>query len=140
MAVLVTCIGFWVVVSSSGKPWWGGTAYGPRFLADLLPLLVLLALPAVAWIAAKPLRSFAPTAVGLLVAWSVLVNAEGAVSAPAACWIGDGLANRPGHVWDWSDPQFAAGVKVLVHTGSVRRAVRDCNYRTEPYLGGRPVP
>ena len=46
-AVAAACVAHWLAVSAFGH-WWGGHGYGPRFMSDLLPLLLWLAVPAVA--------------------------------------------------------------------------------------------
>ncbi len=45
-ALAVIPVLHWIVISAF-KHWWGGDSYGPRFFTDLMPVLVVLALPAV---------------------------------------------------------------------------------------------
>jgi hypothetical protein len=45
-ALAVLPVLHWIVISAF-KHWWGGDSYGPRFFTDLVPVLVVLALPAV---------------------------------------------------------------------------------------------
>jgi hypothetical protein len=45
-ALAVLPVLHWIVISAF-KHWWGGDSYGPRFFTDLVPVFVVLALPAV---------------------------------------------------------------------------------------------
>ena len=45
-ALAVIPVLHWIVISAF-KHWWGGDSYGPRFFTDLVPVFVVLALPAV---------------------------------------------------------------------------------------------
>jgi hypothetical protein len=137
----------WIVISAF-KHWWGGDSFGPRFFTDLMPVFVVLALPAVEvvarWVAPsnRPARSepASPTdearassgpgatpprlrwrraLVALVVAglvWSVAVNAQGAILRSAWCWNSEptNVDAHPSKLWDWSDPQFARGVRTLI--------------------------
>jgi hypothetical protein len=164
-ALAVIPVLHWVVISAF-KHWWGGDSYGPRFFTDLVPIFVVLALPAVevlaGWVApsvdrevtaggvvlpdpaggvgpgdtadsgvpldadrgagsdpARPrLRGrralVALTIVALV--WSVGVEAQGAILRSAWCWnnVPTDVDAHPSRLWDWSDPQFARGIRTLV--------------------------
>jgi hypothetical protein len=147
-ALAVIPILHWIVISAF-KHWWGGDSYGPRFFTDLMPIFVVLALPAVEvlarWVA--PTRGGTKPAVGAGVAtgsagaaetdgarprlrwrralvaltivalvWSVGVNAQGAILRSAWCWNNEptDVDTHPAKLWDWSDPQFARGIRTLI--------------------------
>ncbi len=142
-ALAVIPVLHWIVISAF-KHWWGGDSYGPRFFTDLVPVFVVLALPAVEvlaqWVAPSrdgpapgdpadvdagtPDRTgpglrwrralVAVTVVALV--WSVGVNAQGAILRSAWCWNSEPTAvdAHPSKLWDWSDPQFARGIRTLV--------------------------
>lgn len=117
-----------VAVSGSSEGWWAGSAIGPRFMADLLPYLVLLAVPAVEKLATGTTK---PVRIGVLALCivSVLVNGLTATSRPAACWNLDPVSvdEDPARVWDWSDWQVARPLRALGETGSVVEAfIRPC--------------
>ena len=61
----------------SRSDWRGGTCYGPRYLADFLPLLVWMLAPVVETLSARPLAIFR-----LAVLFSVAVQAVGAFCYP----------------------------------------------------------
>ena len=85
--------------------WWGGHTYGPRYILDVLPLLVPVAALLSASIRVTPLtRGLAGTAM----AWSVLVAATGAFYYPNERWNVDPRDVDRNHerLWDWSDLQI----------------------------------
>jgi hypothetical protein len=126
-AMAVVPIVWWIVVSAF-KHWWGGDSFGPRFFTDLFPIFVLLALPAVEVLARRvaqrddiPLLSRSPRrtlAVFSILAllWSFAVNAQGAILRSAWCWnnVPTSVDLHPGKLWQWSDPQFARGLRTLI--------------------------
>jgi len=85
--------------------WWGGHTYGPRYLLDLLPLLVPLAAAGTeALRASRPAKA----AAGAALAWSVALAATGAFCYPAEAWNTSPSSVDLNHerLWDWRDPQF----------------------------------
>jgi len=84
--------------------WWGGMAFGPRYLAEILPLLVILAAPVLETIRSRPpLRMTFAT---LLLA-SVLLH-----SLAAILWTGDWYVSPTNvdidhsRLWDWRDSEI----------------------------------
>src|SRR5581483_6043782 len=68
--------------------WWGGTCYGPRFITDVIPWLMLLTILAidVARRSAAFSRATLPAVAGLLLAFSVFTHARGAFSFDTLLW------------------------------------------------------
>ena len=62
--------------------WWGGHTFGPRYMIDVLPLLVPLAALALAEQRSLVWRDLA----GLALAWSIVVAATGAFCYPNDAW------------------------------------------------------
>jgi len=85
--------------------WWGGHTYGPRYLIDVLPLLLPLA-AAGAGVLSRHRAGRAAAAVAL--AWSMALAATGAFCYPAELWNSDPSEIDRDHarLWDWRDPQF----------------------------------
>ena len=85
--------------------WWGGHTYGPRYLIDLLPLLVPLAAAGTGVLRASRL---ARAAAGAALAWSVALAATGAFCYPAEAWNTSPASVDLYHqrLWEWRDPQF----------------------------------
>jgi hypothetical protein len=84
--------------------WWGGHTYGPRYMLDVLPLLI----PAAAFgvdALRGPLRL---TLASAALVWSVTVAAIGAFNHPQDRWNIDPQDVDRFHerLWDWSDMQI----------------------------------
>jgi hypothetical protein len=107
----------WFLISPF-KHWWAGDSYGPRLWTDLMPVFVVLALPAVEHLAEHRFnrqRAVAGVVVVALV-WSFAVHAQGATLRSAWCWNNEptDVDAHPSKVWNWSDPQFLRGIRALV--------------------------
>ncbi|MCP4249067.1 MAG: hypothetical protein GY778_18640 [bacterium] len=63
--------------------WWGGWSFGYRLLVDTLPMVVLFLVPMLASLFKRPM---AATAVGLLLAWSIMVQVLGAFAYNVSDW------------------------------------------------------
>ncbi len=124
VAAVAGCLLHLLVVATS-EEWWAGHAFGPRFTADLLPLLVLLALPVVEVLASPARPRALATAALALVAVSVAVHSQGAWSKPTACWNAEprDVNDAPERAWDADDLQVLRGVARLADTGSPAEAV-----------------
>jgi hypothetical protein len=70
------------VLYGSYSVWWGGHTFGPRYMLDVLPLLVPLAALALRERHSAPWKAVA----GAALAWSVLVAATGAFCYPNDAW------------------------------------------------------
>jgi len=95
-----------LLVYSSFSVWWGGFAYGPRYLLDLLPALIPAAAMATARLAAaRPIWRL--TAAAALV-WSIAVAATGAFCYPHDRWNNDPESVDRFHhrLWDVRDSQI----------------------------------
>jgi len=93
--------------------WWGGYSYGPRYLTDAIPWLALLAILGCAARLRSPHRfSRAEIAAALsLLALSIAINGRGAISPATAEWnVVVDIDRHPQRAWDWSYPQFMAGL------------------------------
>jgi hypothetical protein len=85
--------------------WWAGHTYGPRYMLDVLPLLV----PAGALgLARLRIRSAAGAFAVLALAWSIGVAALGAFVYPAEAWNSAPSDVDRSHErqWDWRDTQI----------------------------------
>lgn len=102
-------LGLWFVVHllvvSRWTLWWGGHCWGPRFLTELMPALLVLSTPAVAWLwRYRPGKAL----VLVLIGWSILLQGTGAYTRAAHRWMSDpvDIDQAPGRLWDWRDPPF----------------------------------
>jgi hypothetical protein len=110
LAVLaLACIGGQLFTASAYPHWWGGNSFGPRFLTDLTPWLVLLA---ILCLAAQRRRRVELAAGLLLLALSIFINGRGALSWQTWYWnsVPDNINTNPHRLWDWRQPQFMAGL------------------------------
>lgn len=90
---------------ASYSVWWAGHTFGPRYMLDVLPLLVPLAAGGLGAVP-LPRASIAIGAVAL--AWSVLVAGTGAFVFPNERWNIDprDVDRHHERLWDWSDLQI----------------------------------
>ena len=107
--------------------WWAGTSFGPRFMTETLPFFFVLSIPFVDWIVAwrseRPANrpwAYRVAVVGsvVLLAWSVLVNAQGGLLRSTICWnlktqTVASVDHDPSRVWSWSNPQFVYGLQAI---------------------------
>jgi hypothetical protein len=119
---------FWIAVAivpvalllllSAFKIWWAGDSYGPRFFTDLMPFFVLLALPAVDHIAQHRFerQTLVVAVVSVCLVWSLFVEVQGATLRSSWCWNAEpvNVDVQPSNAWNWSDPQFLRGIRVLI--------------------------
>ena len=130
----VRSIRLWLCVAAAAQyalyafysVWWGGHTYGPRYMLDVLPLLI----PAAA-LGMDALRgSLRLTLASAALAWSVAVAAIGAFNHPQDRWNADPQDVDRFHerLWDWSDMQIVrswnAGLNAQNFTLFTRDAVR----------------
>jgi MFS family permease len=93
------------VLYSTYAVWWGGHTYGPRYMLDVMPVMVPLAAAAL-----EQIRFTALTRgiVGTALAWSIAVSALGAFCYPNDQWNvdPDDVDRHHARLWSWSDTQI----------------------------------
>lgn len=84
--------------------WWGGHTYGPRYMLDIIPLLVPLAILAMARMRGRLMPLLASAAL----AWSIGVAGLGAFVFPHERWntLPIDVDRNHERLWDWSDTQI----------------------------------
>jgi ABC-type maltose transport system permease subunit len=99
----------WFAVSSFPH-WWGGHSYGPRFMSDMVPLLLFGLFPVFAMLPSLRVsrRAAAVLVVACLSVVSVYMHARGALVKEGWEWNAtpNPLDESPERIWDWSDPAF----------------------------------
>jgi len=103
-SVGVLCV---VLAHSRWWSWWGGLCYGPRLLADTLPVFCLALYPVAAWV--LDCRGRCLLAAGLVV-WSCAAHFSGAYWDDGR-WTGYDL---PGGLWSWRDNPLTNPGRVLL--------------------------
>lgn len=123
----VLAVGAHTAVFSCYNGWHGGSSYGPRYFADMLPWFVVLAAAAVRAMADARPAGFSWRKAGLTAllaagfGWGAFVHYRGANSAEAWWWNFRAVASgEAGAVKEWAHPQFLAGLTFKVNPdGSV---------------------
>lgn len=103
---LIVVVGLYWLVISTLDPWWAGFSVGPRLFTDVLPALVVLALPAVASL--RRSRWPARVAVTALLAFSLFTNNRGATRVETQQWnVTPVIVHEDTtRIWNWNDLQF----------------------------------
>ncbi len=94
-----------MLLIARSRLWYGGFSYGPRLLADVMPCLVILLIPAMRLI--EESRAWKLAFAGAL-AWSILVQGIGAFCYPNGHWdaLPQSVDARQERLWDWRDNQI----------------------------------
>lgn len=129
------------LLASSGPPenWWGGHSFGPRFMSDTLVFFAAAATPTVAMLMPRASTGRASTGVGVvrrrlapataiaLLAWSVLINAQGGAMRSTLCWNGEpNIDANTARLWDFERSQMLSGVQAIADDGIVDAIFTRC--------------
>jgi len=89
---------------STFTAWWGGWGFGPRYLTDSLPAIVLLIAPVLPSLRRRALQGL----FGVTVVASVAVQIVGAFYYPAGFWDARPVSvdQQPERLWDWRHSQL----------------------------------
>ncbi|MFN8644224.1 MAG: hypothetical protein U0802_22150 [Candidatus Binatia bacterium] len=109
LRILALALPAYAAFFACARIWWGGFSYGPRFFTDVMPLVVLCALP----VARRWWRHRGGRAVLVAgAAWCVVVQAVG-VYCDDQDWNTFPVAvdRQTERLWAWSDPQILRAVR-----------------------------
>jgi hypothetical protein len=83
--------------------WWAGWSYGPRYITDVMPVLVFCLVP----LLERPARWLRPT-LAATVALALFVQVVGVYCYPNGEWNSKptNIDDAPQRLWDWHDPQI----------------------------------
>ncbi len=96
--------------------WWGGSTYGPRLLADLLPILCLFFYPINNFLTKKiPKIIFF-----LLAAFSIAAHAIGAYTYDPFFTSNTHIDSGSNAAWLWTDNQMVNPVKHILNIATIR--------------------
>jgi hypothetical protein len=107
---LCAIVALHMVLVATHTDWWGGFSYGPRYLSDILPYLMLLWSPVLLWMRGNPTRR---ALVIVAAAVSVFIQFRGATSFQAHQWnaIPVSVNDDRSRIWNWHDPPFLRGLR-----------------------------
>jgi hypothetical protein len=104
----------WLLISSF-ETWWGGHGYGPRFMTEIMPLVVYFLVPVWQKISADMRRRqfVLPTLAVILALASFWIHFQGATNWACYEWSSTPLELNESldRLWDWRDPAFLRGVR-----------------------------
>jgi hypothetical protein len=107
-----------VVFYATYAEWWGGRVFGPRFLDDLAPILVV----GLAWGLREGwfARGLMNLVLWLTAAWSVLLFNAAAFVYDQNTWdlLPRNVNDDPSRLLDWSDPQWLAVLREVPSGGA----------------------
>lgn len=115
-------IGGHMIVISAFVPWHGGGCFGPRYSAGLVPWFAVLSVLSIKGMlkdraARKEASKLGNWGLslwvgGTLLAVSIFINGRGAISPASLSWnnVPINVDIQPTKVWDWTYPQFLAGI------------------------------
>ena len=103
--LVAAVVGYWFVISTL-EPWWAGFSVGPRLFTDIVPILAVLALPAIALLRRGHWAGRGVVAV--LLAFSLFTHTQGATRFETQQWneFPRDVHQHPDRIWDWDDLQF----------------------------------
>lgn len=104
--LLICTVAAWAqyTLYASYVVWWGGHTYGPRYMLDVLPLLLPLGIAAAGAMRGR----IQPTLAAAAFAWSMAIAAIGAFNHPEGRWNNDPQDVDRFHdrLWQWDDLQI----------------------------------
>lgn len=105
------------------EDWFGGHGYGPRYFADITPLLLL----PLAGLLATPWRVSWGAPLVLASVVSVFIHSQGAWCWPCMEWVTKPTEIRESEwrLWDWKDPMFLRGFQPGLPSGVSPESNRD---------------
>jgi hypothetical protein len=101
-------VGYWLMLGALPW-WWGGFSVGPRYFTPILPFIVVLLVPAIAWVSRlrpAPQRA-AVAAIAVAMLWSTYVEFRLGLSSGPYEWNYEPNVNlHPEQLWNWRDMQI----------------------------------
>lgn len=106
-------IGHMIIVANATM-WWGGHSYGPRFITEIIPILVYFMSYHVHLVTSantKYRKTLCTSLCGLAVI-SAFIHAQGALYYEPHMWNVNpvNIDSNPDRAWDWRDPQFLRAI------------------------------
>jgi len=116
---LVGIIVLHLLVSSLVFLWWGGHAFGPRYMSDMIPYFMYFLIPAIQRMSVlKGMAKFVLVLIFIvLILASFFIHYRGATNWDVYLWNSEPFNVEEKHerVWDWHDIQFLRGLNLSVN-------------------------
>lgn len=106
--LLLIFLAYYIAISLVTK-WWDGWSYGPRYISDVLPVLIYFIIPYFQYPDFFKKKRLLNIAFVILILISFLIHTKGAVSYRVWVeWNGkpNDVDTHPERMWDWKDPPF----------------------------------
>ncbi|MBI4883994.1 MAG: hypothetical protein HY826_08065 [Actinobacteria bacterium] len=122
--LIAMCLGYLLVSSGPAENWWAGHSFGPRFMSDTLVFLAVVATGTVDALVSREKSDQAQAgrsvriAATIALAWSLLVNVQGATMRSTLCWNGDpDIDTHTSRLWDFRYSQMLSGLQAVADDG-----------------------
>jgi hypothetical protein len=139
MNALTLCLWGWcfahLIAVSLFDRWWGGHSFGPRFMSEVLPPLMILGALGIQRVKR---RGAALSTLGLLVVVSVVLHSSGALSYATVVWnrYPGNIDEAPRRVWSIARPQSLA--PLYLNIGAPRSSSTEATDEASPPTGSTP--
>ena len=118
-------LGYLLASSGLSDNWWAGRSFGPRFMSDTLVFFAATATPTVAVLMQR--RTAATVVAITLLAWSVLVNAQGGAMRSTLCWNEEpNIDTHTSRLWDFEHSQMLSGLQAVADDGIADAILTRC--------------
>jgi hypothetical protein len=107
--ILLTIFVLYYISISLVTKWWDGWSFGPRYISDVLPILIYFIIPYFNYPEFFRNRKITDILLAVLVAISFLIHTRGALDVKVWVeWNGkpNDIDTHPERMWDWKDPPF----------------------------------
>jgi hypothetical protein len=138
-AMLAVFVVLHTIVLSSWHGWWAGWTYGPRYMTEIQPALILLTVPLFTAGSRPWLRRLLWAVFSVFLVWSVTLQFIGAYLLPNNHWDASpiNIDDYPNRAWGWRDTPYFRGMQVaLAYQQVPPQPLTDfrAEYQVESYL------
>ncbi|MBS1493852.1 MAG: hypothetical protein JST55_10085 [Bacteroidetes bacterium] len=107
--ILLTIFILYYISISLVTKWWDGWSFGPRYISDVLPILIYFIIPYFSYPEFFKNRKAMDILLAVLITISFLIHTRGALDVKVWIeWNGkpNDIDTHPERMWDWKDPPF----------------------------------
>jgi hypothetical protein len=113
-SVLIFSFAAQILLLSKWPTWWGGHCFGPRYLTEVQPMILLASIP---WFREARIGSLPGIAFAIFFVWSLFIQGVGAFVYPSGGWdmTPVNIDDRPSRAWDWIDNPVSRDVGAFLN-------------------------